>query len=192
MTSTILCKYIIEYGHDIEIVSNILDIYCDIEIDTSTLIRLIDKSHMHYRTCNNIYEILSRDIILNVDPEAIIALAKYCGHNPLFNMYKISHLKTSKCIINAIDFLENMSIGKYLECRWMLNEIKGLKDEFCFEAILNKKDLFKRDIKYMNVLRMLYENYKVKGMSCKDCLIMILNTNMPSLMEHALWFANKM
>lgn len=189
MTSTLLVKYIVDHGHDdLDMVCNMLELYSDITIDEEEFVRLSNKSHMHYRVCNNIYRIMLRDVYLNIDPECISYMAHYCGHLGLMSMYELSDETNDETIVNCMDFLTNMSLGKYKECQWMIDRIPGFDKQFCYSAILNKKHLFGSNKKYMDILKILYEKYMIDKVNPKTCTIIILKTNMSCLMEHALWF----
>lgn len=192
MTSTLLVKYIVDHGHnDLDMVCNMLELYSDITIDSDELIRYIFKSHMHYRASNNIYRILLRDIHINIESDILSYLSHYCGHIGLMSMFDDEfETDNDERIVNCMDFLYNMSLGKYKECRWMIDKIPGFDKQFCYSAILNKKHLFGVNEKYMNILRILFDKYMIDRLESKICTIIILKTNMSCLMEHALWFVN--
>lgn len=191
MTSALLVKYIVDHGHnDLDMVCNMLELYSDIVIDGEELIKYTTKSHMHYRVCNNIYRITLRDVQLNIDPEILSYLSHYCGHIGLMSMYDMDDECGDEYLVNCMDFLINMSLGKYKECQWMLDRIPGFDKQFCYSAILNKKHLFGVNKKYMDILRILYDKYMVNKLNAKTCVVLILKTNMSCLMEHALWFVN--
>lgn len=193
MTSALLVKYIVDHGHnDLDMVCNMVELYSDIIINEEELIKAMNKSHMHYRVCNNIYRILLRDVYINIEHDVINYIAHYCGHLGLMCMYDMDdHETMNETIVHAMDFLTNMSLGKYKECQWMLDKIPGFNKQFCYSAILNKRHLFGTNKKYMNVLKILYEKYIVDKVDPKICTIIILKTNMSCLMEHALWFVSK-
>lgn len=192
MTSKLLAKYIIYNTHNnIDMVCTMLDMYYDVEINTNDFIHILTRSHMHYRACNNLYRILLRDIPIYLDPNIIIYLASYCGHVGLFNMYSMEGDIGVKHPVNSMDFLNNMREGRYEECQWMLDRIPGFSDEFCYSAILEQRNIFDINSKYMSILSILYEKYIIKNISPKECAILLLKTNMSCLMDHALWFVNK-
>lgn len=193
MTSRLLAKYVVENAHDnIDMVSNMLDIYYDVEIKASDFIHIVTRSYMHYRTCNNLYRILLRDIPIYLDPNTIIYLASYSGHVGLFSMYSMTGEIGMRHPINSMDFINNMKEGRYDECQWMLDKIPGFADEFCYSSILSQRHIFGIDRQYMNILSILYDKYIINNISPKECAILILKTNMRCLMEHALWFVNKL
>lgn len=111
------------------ITSNTLDYIlgnCNVNLDLKS-----DTDDIHYRYCDNIYKTMGilkkyNVIVPNMDNSSL-----YCGHVGLYGR-DIVNIPS----LNYFEFYQFLKEDNLVNCQWMIDNIPGFKDEFCYDKIM--------------------------------------------------------
>lgn len=99
---------------------------CNVNLDLSD-----DTDDILYKYCDNIYK--TRDILkkYNVIVPNMDNSSLYCGH---VGLYGRDIVNTPS--LNYFEFYQFMFEDNLVDCQWMIDNIPGFKDEFCYDKIM--------------------------------------------------------